>query len=262
MLPVNLFELDYKIDSDLTRVILVCRYKDKWLLCKHKEKGTWEVPGGHIEAGEDWLAAAKRELLEETGVIKANIERICFYKISSYGLICFADVIELGSNKLKYEMDEVALFDELPLNMTYYDTHKKFIDKVCDVKDFVLKMNKKDLKELIDNLKISKDEYWVISSGTLVLRDLFPSAGDLDLAVTEKGFQELKENYDLYKTEKGTYQITKNIECLIDIKEDWKYENVDGINLERLAKYFDYLKNSKREKDKVKYEIVKKELSK
>ncbi len=130
MLPVKLYDLNYVSDEELTRVILVCRFKGKWLLCKHKEKGTWEVPGGHIEPGEKVMDAAKRELCEETGVSKANIEKICLYKISTFGLICYAEILELGNNKLEYEMDEISLFDELPNNMTYYDTHKMFIEKI------------------------------------------------------------------------------------------------------------------------------------
>ncbi len=124
------------------------------------------------------------------------------------------------------------------------------------------RMKKEELLKLINSLKISLDEFWVISSGALVLRDLFLDAGDLDLAVTKKGFEELKKNYNMFKTEKGTYQITEDIECLIDTKDSFKYETVDGINLERLEYYYEYLKTSKREKDKIKYEIVKKSLNK
>ena len=32
--------------------------------------GSWTVPGGHLEAGEDFFTAAKREVLEETNVNK------------------------------------------------------------------------------------------------------------------------------------------------------------------------------------------------
>lgn len=42
--------------------------------------------------------------------------------------------------------------------------------------------------------------------------------------------------------------------------EDWKIEKYDNYNLESLPKYFGYLKTSTREKDKVRYEIVKKYL--
>lgn len=36
---------------------------------KHKDEGTWSIPKGEIEEGEDYLEAAQREMLEETGVV-------------------------------------------------------------------------------------------------------------------------------------------------------------------------------------------------
>ena len=35
--------------------------------------GTWSVPGGHLEMGEDWKECAAREVLEETGLQIQNI---------------------------------------------------------------------------------------------------------------------------------------------------------------------------------------------
>lgn len=123
-------------------------------------------------------------------------------------------------------------------------------------------MNKEQLLELIKTLKIDKDEYWILSSSQLVLRDLFDKANDLDIAVTEKGLEQLKQNYDLKQKENGWYIVNDKIECIVDTKEDWKIEKHDNYNLESLEKYMMYLETSTREKDKIKYEIVKKELEK
>ena len=59
------------------------------------------------------------------------------------------------------------------------------------------RMNKEELIILIQSLKISKEEYWILSSAALVLRGIYKDAGDLDIAVTKKGLDELKRNYDL-----------------------------------------------------------------
>ena len=59
-------------------------------------------------------------------------------------------------------------------------------------------MNKKQLLELLNTLKISKNEFWVLSSGALVLRDIYDKANDLDIAVTDEGLRELKNNYNLF----------------------------------------------------------------
>lgn len=48
----------------------------KVLLGKRKSAhgiGTWSFPGGHLEYGESWEECAKRETLEETGVLIRNI---------------------------------------------------------------------------------------------------------------------------------------------------------------------------------------------
>ena len=49
----------------------------------------------------------------------------------------------------------------------------------------------------MNTLKISKNEFWVLSSGALVLRDIYDKANDLDIAVTDEGLRELKNNYNL-----------------------------------------------------------------
>ena len=60
----------YKETNEFIKyVIIVARYKDSFVFCKHKDRTTYELPGGHVEEHEDILTAAKRELEEETGEI-------------------------------------------------------------------------------------------------------------------------------------------------------------------------------------------------
>lgn len=110
-------------------------------------------------------------------------------------------------------------------------------------------MVKKELEKLIESLKIDRDEYWILSSGALVLRGILTDAGDLDIAVTKNGLEELMENYNLKQKENGWYMVTDKIECVLDTKEDWKIEKLGEYNLESIKKYYSYLLQSKREKD-------------
>jgi hypothetical protein len=124
------------------------------------------------------------------------------------------------------------------------------------------RMNKEELIELIKTLKISKEEFWVLSSGALVLRGIFPDAGDLDIAVTNKGLEKLKENYNLEPKNCGLgpfYKVTDNIECVCDgEKEKLKYqpEKVGEFYVQNIYEYYEYLKGSEREKDKLRIPLV------
>ncbi|MBO7527345.1 MAG: NUDIX domain-containing protein [Clostridia bacterium] len=134
MFNVTLSDLGSVDESEYSRVIMAARYNGKWIFCKHKERDTWELPGGHIEAGEDWLTAAKRELYEETGATDADFEQICVYKISKPGLMCFAEVKKLDKIP-NFEIEKIEFFDDIPDNLTYPDTHRLLFDKTKKVKN-------------------------------------------------------------------------------------------------------------------------------
>ena len=79
--------------------------------------------------------AAKRELFEETGAIKVKIEPICVYSISSYALLCYAEIEEL--TKLPdYEISEIGLFENLPNNLTFPESHTVLFNKVLELKGY------------------------------------------------------------------------------------------------------------------------------
>lgn len=57
--------------------IAVVHHQGRILLVKRKNEpnaNTWGFPGGHVELGETALAAAARELAEETGVIGTPLD--------------------------------------------------------------------------------------------------------------------------------------------------------------------------------------------
>ena len=43
-------------------------FKDRKLMMIQEDNGTWELPGGRIQKGEDMIKELKREVLEETGL--------------------------------------------------------------------------------------------------------------------------------------------------------------------------------------------------
>ena len=85
-------------DSQLDFAVIIARTGEKWVFCKHKERDTYEVPGGHREAGETIEEAANRELKEETGVVDLNMEK---------SLHAIAEAVEKGA--------ELVLFPEVQL---------------------------------------------------------------------------------------------------------------------------------------------------
>ena len=99
MTKVNFY--DSINDSMLKFAIIIARHNGKWVFCKHKERNTWEAPGGHREDGEDILETAKRELYEETGAITFDITPICIYSVTApdnfdgmetFGKLFFSDI--------------------------------------------------------------------------------------------------------------------------------------------------------------------------
>jgi 8-oxo-dGTP diphosphatase len=110
-------------------VVIIAEYQGEWILCKHKERDTWETAGGHIEPGETPLEAAKRELYEETGAVSFSIEPVFDYWAAdetseANGIVFFAEIAELGDLP-KSEMEKIRLFSALPPNLTYPDITPK-----------------------------------------------------------------------------------------------------------------------------------------
>ncbi|MCI6008034.1 MAG: NUDIX domain-containing protein [Ruminococcus sp.] len=114
-------------DKLLKFAVIVAKSNGKWVFCKHKERDTYECPGGHREAGENIDDTARRELHEETGAIDYTIKPICVYSVTApdnfngaetFGKIYFADITTFEA-ELHSEIEKIELFDELPTKWTY-----------------------------------------------------------------------------------------------------------------------------------------------
>ena len=126
-------------DELLKFAVIISQSNGKWVFCKHKERDTYEVPGGHREAGENILETAKRELQEETGAIKFEIKPICVYSVTgktrvndtgeeTFGLLYFAEITEF-TKELHSEMEKVVLMDKLPENWTYPEIQPRLLEE-------------------------------------------------------------------------------------------------------------------------------------
>ena len=116
-------------------------------------------------------------------------------------------------------------------------------------------MEKKELIDLIENLKVDKNEIVILSTGSLVLRGIWDSANDLDLAVTKNGLEELKSNYNLVQKPNGFYIVNELVECVEDDMVG-KKELVGKYYLQNIIEYYNFIKNSGREKDIPKIEPI------
>ena len=69
-------------DERLAFAVILSKARDKYVFCRHRDRETWEIPGGHRERGEDILETAKRELYEETGALEFQIAPVCVYSVT------------------------------------------------------------------------------------------------------------------------------------------------------------------------------------
>ncbi len=132
-----------EVDDALPKfAVIAARYGDGWIFCKHKQRSTWEIPGGHREAGENIDDTARRELYEETGALAFDLQRITAYGVRvdnavTYGMLYLADVRVLGELPPEMEIGEIVVTDKLPENLTYpliqpdlYEKATEFCKKV------------------------------------------------------------------------------------------------------------------------------------
>lgn len=128
-------------DEKLKFAVIISKTDGKWVFCKHKERNTYEVPGGHREPGETILQTAKRELKEETGAIDFDISPICVYSViakdnfngeESFGMLYFAN-IRTFEKELHSEIEKILITDQFPTEWTYPLIQPKLLEKAAEL---------------------------------------------------------------------------------------------------------------------------------
>jgi 8-oxo-dGTP diphosphatase len=120
----------------LNYVVMGARYLGQWIFVRHRERTTWEMVSGHIEAGETPDQAAERELSEEAGVVNSTMRLLCDYEVEvkgtkEYGRFYGVEVRELDP-LLEHEIEELVLADALPGELTYPEVHALLFQRALE----------------------------------------------------------------------------------------------------------------------------------
>lgn len=114
-------------DEQLKFAVILAKSRNQYIFCRHRDRDTWEIPGGHREAGEAIVDTARRELYEETGALEFDLSPICVYSVTApdqfdgretFGMLFFADIRRFEP-ELHSEIEEIRAMDDLPERLTY-----------------------------------------------------------------------------------------------------------------------------------------------
>jgi 2,3-bisphosphoglycerate-dependent phosphoglycerate mutase len=107
-----------QVNEEHLKFVVICvKFKSQWLLVRHKERTTWEMPGGHIDDGESSQAAALNDVLKNN--LGSNIV------IGSHGT-ALSTIINYYNSDFGYE-GFWSIADKMPYILCFKFNKMEFI---------------------------------------------------------------------------------------------------------------------------------------
>ncbi|MBR2745036.1 MAG: hypothetical protein IKE01_07085 [Clostridia bacterium] len=111
-------------------------------------------------------------------------------------------------------------------------------------------MNKEELIEYIESLDLPTEEFYILSSGCLVLYGLRDVAGDLDICVTPKLGKILMERYGIKEgssNQNNFYHVSDKLEFVIN--DELVCDKLGKYQVQRLEDMLKYKKARQMKRD-------------
>ena len=130
MLEVKFYE---QVNDELLKfAVILSRTQGKWVFCKHRERTTYEIPGGHREPGETIQETAERELREETGAVEFDMKQVGVYSVKTeesetFGMLFAADIFSFED--IHSEIESILITDDLVEQWTYPLIQPKLLEE-------------------------------------------------------------------------------------------------------------------------------------
>ena len=139
MTEVRFYDSGSVEDEKLRFAVILAKTNGQYVFCKHKDRNTLEIPGGHREPGEMIDDTARRELYEETGAADFTLKRICVYSVTApdnfdgvetFGMLYYANIFSF-EEELHSEIEKIVLSDRPVKDWTYPLIQPKLMEEAA-----------------------------------------------------------------------------------------------------------------------------------
>ena len=126
-------------------------------------------------------------------------------------------------------------------------------------------MDKQEIIKRLRDLNLPKDEYYVLSGASLVLREIREKCSDIDLCISEELFADVKDRLKMTPDKINScnfYHLSDSLEIVVDKKSRFNMEKDDEFNLEDINAILAFKESRNLPKDQQDIVNIKKYLNK